>query len=57
MATAGKLNADRGLIFVSQRGTYTAQPRLACPSVDRWTEDTLNMPAGSGCRSLVKVGD
>src|SRR5581483_2744105 len=45
MATAGKLNADRDVIFMSQRGTYTAQPRLACPSVDRWTEETLNMPA------------
>jgi pimeloyl-ACP methyl ester carboxylesterase len=44
MATAGKLNADRDVIFMSQRGTYTAQPRLACPSVDRWPEDTLNMP-------------
>lgn len=44
MATAGKLNADRDVIFMSQRGTYTAQPRLACPSVDRWPADTLNMP-------------
>ena len=47
MATSGKLNADRDVIFMSQRGTYTAQPRLACPTVDRWTEDTLNMPADS----------
>ncbi len=47
MATAGKLNADRDVIFMSQRGTYTAQPRLACPSVDRWPEETLNMPADS----------
>lgn len=45
MAMAGKLNADRDVIFMSQRGTYTAQPRLACPSVDRWSEETLNMPA------------
>src|SRR5580692_7455245 len=44
MALAGKLNADRDVIFMSQRGTYTAQPRLACPSVDRWPADTLNMP-------------
>jgi pimeloyl-ACP methyl ester carboxylesterase len=47
MAMAGKLNADRDVIFMSQRGTYTAQPRLACPSVDRWSEDTLNVPADS----------
>src|ERR1700722_1639237 len=47
MAAAGKLNADRDVIFMSQRGTYTAQPRLACPSVDRWPKDTLNMPSDS----------
>jgi pimeloyl-ACP methyl ester carboxylesterase len=45
MAMAGKLNADRDVIFMSQRGTYTAQPQLTCPSVDRWPEDTLNMPS------------
>jgi hypothetical protein len=44
MAMAGKLNANRDVIFMSQRGTYTAQPRLACPSVDRWPAETLNMP-------------
>lgn len=44
MATAGKLNADRDVIFMSQRGTYTAQPRLTCDSVDRWPEQTLNLP-------------
>jgi hypothetical protein len=43
MAMAGKLNADRDVIFMSQRGTYTAQPRLACASADRWPADTLNM--------------
>jgi pimeloyl-ACP methyl ester carboxylesterase len=44
MAVAGKLNADRDVIFMSQRGTYTARPRLTCDSVDRWPADTLNMP-------------
>jgi len=44
MAMAGRLNADRDVIFMSQRGTYTAQPRLTCDSVDRWPADTLNMP-------------
>ena len=44
MATAGKLSANRDVIFMSQRGTYTAHPRLACSSVDRWPADTLNMP-------------
>ncbi|MBV8281934.1 MAG: alpha/beta fold hydrolase, partial [Candidatus Eremiobacteraeota bacterium] len=43
MATAGKLNADRDVIFMSQRGTYTAQPRLVCRPVDRWPAEALNM--------------
>lgn len=44
MALAGKLNADRNVIFMSQRGTYTARPRLTCAPVDHWGERTLNMP-------------
>lgn len=44
MALAGKLNANRDVIFMSQRGTYTADPKLTCPSVDRWPAETLNMP-------------
>lgn len=44
MAAAGKLNANRNVIFMSQRGTYTAQPKLTCASIDRWPADTLNMP-------------
>ncbi|HEX3370087.1 MAG TPA: alpha/beta hydrolase [Candidatus Cybelea sp.] len=44
MALAGKLNADRDVIFMSQRGTYSAQPRLTCASVDRWAGKTLDMP-------------
>lgn len=47
MALAGKLNADRDVIFMSQRGTYTAQPRLTCAVVDRWTGQTLNVPYDS----------
>ncbi|HEY6325007.1 MAG TPA: alpha/beta hydrolase [Candidatus Cybelea sp.] len=44
MALAGKLNADRDVIFMSQRGTYSAKPRLTCDPVDRWAAETLNMP-------------
>ncbi|HEY1428403.1 MAG TPA: alpha/beta hydrolase [Candidatus Tumulicola sp.] len=44
MALAGKLNADRDVIFMSQRGTYTATPKLTCAAVDRWPAETLNMP-------------
>src|SRR5580692_7115974 len=44
LAMAGKLNANRDVIFMSQRGTYTANPRLTCPTLDRWAAETLNMP-------------
>jgi pimeloyl-ACP methyl ester carboxylesterase len=44
LAMAGKLNANRDVIFMSQRGTYTADPKLTCDSVDRWAAETLNMP-------------
>jgi pimeloyl-ACP methyl ester carboxylesterase len=44
LAMAGKLNANRNVIFMSQRGTYTADPKLTCASVDRWPAETLNMP-------------
>jgi pimeloyl-ACP methyl ester carboxylesterase len=43
-AVAGGLNSNREVIFMSQRGTYTATPKLTCPVVDRWAEETLNMP-------------
>jgi pimeloyl-ACP methyl ester carboxylesterase len=44
MALAGELNRNRDVIFMSQRGTYTAKPKLTCPVVDRWPEKTLDMP-------------
>jgi pimeloyl-ACP methyl ester carboxylesterase len=44
MALAGKLNANRDVIFMSQRGTYTARPKLTCEPVDRWAAKTLDMP-------------
>jgi pimeloyl-ACP methyl ester carboxylesterase len=44
MALAGKLNADRDVIFMSQRGTYTARPKLTCEALDRWAAETLDMP-------------
>jgi pimeloyl-ACP methyl ester carboxylesterase len=46
-AVAGKLNSNREVIFMSQRGTYTATPKLTCPVVDRWAEETLNLPYDS----------
>lgn len=44
LALAGKLNSDRDVIFMSQRGTYTADPKLTCDVVDRWAEETIDMP-------------
>jgi pimeloyl-ACP methyl ester carboxylesterase len=44
MALAGDLNRDRDVIFMSQRGTYSANPSLTCPEVDRVLGDTLAMP-------------
>jgi pimeloyl-ACP methyl ester carboxylesterase len=43
-AIAGGLNRNRDVIFMSQRGTYSARPKLTCPVVDRWAEKTLNLP-------------
>jgi pimeloyl-ACP methyl ester carboxylesterase len=43
-AIAGGLNRNRDVIFMSQRGTYTAKPRLTCPVVDRWAAETLDLP-------------
>src|SRR5215216_5979054 len=43
-ALAGDLNRDRDVIFMSQRGTFTAQPRLTCPEVDRFPAETLDQP-------------
>ena len=47
MALAGKLNANRDVIFMSQRGTYSAKPRLTCESLDRVGAKTLDMPYGA----------
>jgi len=44
LALAGQLNRDRDVIFMSQRGTYTANPSLTCPEVDRFSGDTIDMP-------------
>ncbi|MFD8980058.1 alpha/beta fold hydrolase [Streptomyces sp. NPDC059564] len=36
MAIDGGLNRDRDVIFMSQRGTYSADPALTCPNVDEF---------------------
>lgn len=47
MALAGDLNSDRDVIFLSQRGTYSATPSLTCPEVDRVGAEQLNKPYDS----------
>lgn len=44
MALAGELNRDRDVIFMSQRGTYSAQPTLTCAELDRYPAETLDLP-------------
>ncbi|MFE0044386.1 alpha/beta fold hydrolase [Streptomyces albireticuli] len=36
MAVGGGLNRDRDVILMSQRGTYSADPALLCPGIDRF---------------------
>ncbi|MDH6108310.1 pimeloyl-ACP methyl ester carboxylesterase [Kitasatospora sp. MAP12-15] len=36
LAIDGGLNRDRDVIFMSQRGTYSADPELTCPVIDRF---------------------
>jgi pimeloyl-ACP methyl ester carboxylesterase len=38
------LNADRDVIFVDQRGTHRAEPRLGCPVWDRFVFDAVSLP-------------
>ncbi|MFG3346106.1 alpha/beta fold hydrolase [Streptomyces sp. NPDC048018] len=47
MALAGGLNRDRDLIFMSQRGTYSAEPELTCPNIDRFNARALGLVSGA----------
>ena len=47
MALAGGLNRDRDVIFMSQRGTYSADPELTCPNVDEFAADSLGLVFGA----------
>jgi pimeloyl-ACP methyl ester carboxylesterase len=41
------LNADREVIFVDQRGTHRADPRLACPDWEQYGYDAVSLPFAS----------
>ncbi|MFH8576710.1 alpha/beta fold hydrolase [Streptomyces zaomyceticus] len=43
MALAGNLNRDRDVIFMSQRGTYSADPELTCPNIDEFNARALGL--------------
>lgn len=43
MALAGNLNRDRDVIFMSQRGTYWADPELTCPNIDEFNARALGL--------------
>ncbi|MFF3398297.1 alpha/beta fold hydrolase [Streptomyces sp. NPDC002659] len=47
MAIAGGLNRDRDVIFMSQRGTYSADPELTCPNVDEFNARALGLVFGA----------
>ncbi|WP_241002883.1 alpha/beta fold hydrolase [Streptomyces sp. CB01881] len=47
MAVNGGLNHDRDVIFMSQRGTYSADPALTCPNIDQFNADSLGLVYGA----------
>jgi len=54
------LNADRDVIFVDQRGTHRADPRLGCPEWEQLGYDSVSLPfatesAGAADAKTIKV--
>ncbi|MEU8463373.1 alpha/beta fold hydrolase [Streptomyces sp. NPDC029003] len=43
MAIDGGLNRDRDVIFMSQRGTYSADPVLTCPVIDAFNAHAVGL--------------
>ncbi|MEU8513902.1 alpha/beta fold hydrolase [Kitasatospora sp. NPDC048722] len=43
LAIDGGLNRDRDVIFMSQRSTYSADPELTCPVVDRFAARAVGL--------------
>lgn len=43
MAIDGGLNRDRDVIFMSQRGTYSADPALTCPDIDKFNARAVGL--------------
>jgi pimeloyl-ACP methyl ester carboxylesterase len=47
MAIDGGLNRDRDVIFMSQRGTYSADPALLCPNIDQFNARAVGFVYGA----------
>ncbi|MFJ5778864.1 alpha/beta fold hydrolase [Streptomyces sp. NPDC093094] len=47
MAVDGGLNRDRDVIFMSQRGTYSADPALTCPNIDEFNARAVGLVFGA----------
>ncbi|MFF4849145.1 alpha/beta fold hydrolase [Streptomyces sp. NPDC001194] len=68
MAIDGGLNRDRDVIFMSQRGTYSARPNLLCPNIDEFnarsvglvydapSTERLHVEATKACRDRLAAG-
>ncbi|MFF8352212.1 alpha/beta fold hydrolase [Streptomyces chartreusis] len=56
LAIDGGLNRDRDVIFMSQRGTYSADPALLCPNIDRFNADSLGLVYGAPSTGRLHVG-
>ncbi|QES47147.1 transporter [Streptomyces venezuelae] len=47
MAIDGGLNRDRDVIFMSQRGTYSADPALTCRNIDEFNARATGLVSGA----------
>ncbi|WP_328551567.1 alpha/beta hydrolase [Streptomyces sp. NBC_00358] len=47
LAIDGGLNRDRDVIFMSQRGTYSADPVLTCPNIDEFNARAVGLVYGA----------
>ncbi|MET9730541.1 alpha/beta fold hydrolase [Streptomyces sp. NPDC006458] len=47
LAIDGGLNRDRDVIFMSQRGTYSADPALTCPNIDEFNARAVGLVLGA----------
>ncbi|GHE25773.1 alpha/beta fold hydrolase [Streptomyces vinaceus] len=55
MAIDGGLNRDRDVIFMSQRGTYSAEPNVLCPGIDEFNARALGLAQDSPATERLHV--